>query len=145
MKLRSCTVNVSGEYGLVRLKELGEELKDRMEQIPSILRVDLRGGLQREVKVDVDLAKLTYYEVSLDDVISAIRWENVTIPGGSIEVGSVKYLVRVDGEFDDPLHHRGSGGRDEGQPAGSTFATSPASSSDSPNAKATPASTTSPS
>ncbi len=95
-------VNLSGDYGLVRLKELGEDLQDRLETIPSVLRVDLRGGLEREVKVDVDLNKLQFYGVSLDDVISTIRNENVNIPGGSIDVGETKYLVRVDGEFDDP-------------------------------------------
>ena len=95
-------VNLSGDYGLVRLKELGEELQDRLEQIPSILRVDLRGGLEREVKVDVDLAKLKYYDLAMQDVIDAIRSEHVNIPGGSIDVGNFKYLVRVDGEFEDP-------------------------------------------
>ena len=95
-------VNLSGGYGLVRLKELGEELQERIESIPAILRVGLRGGLERQVKVDVDLARLQYYNVSFDDVISAIREENVNIPGGTIDVNGVKYLVRVDGEFDDP-------------------------------------------
>ena len=95
-------VNLSGGYGLVRLKELGEELQERIESIPAVLRVSLRGGLEREVKVDVDLSRLQFYNVSLDDVISAIRQENVNIPGGSIDVNGVKYLVRVDGEFDDP-------------------------------------------
>ena len=95
-------VNLSGGYGLVRLKELGEELQERIESIPAILRVGLRGGLERQVKVDVDLGRLQYYNVSFDDVISAIRQENVNIPGGSIDVNGVKYLVRVDGEFDDP-------------------------------------------
>jgi len=95
-------VNLSGEYGLVRLKEIGEEMQDRLEQIPSILRVDLRGGLEREVKVDVDLAKLKFYDLALGDVIQAIQTEHVNIPGGSIDVGDFKYLVRVDGEFQDP-------------------------------------------
>ncbi len=95
-------VNLSGEYGLVRLKEIGEDMQDRLEQIPSILRVDLRGGLEREVKVDVDLAKLKFYDLALGDVIQAIRTEHVNIPGGSIDVGDFKYLVRVDGEFEDP-------------------------------------------
>jgi multidrug efflux pump len=95
-------VNLSGEYGLVRLKEVGEILQDRLEQISSVLRVDLRGGLEREVKVDVDLRKLQYYGLALQDVIDAIQKENVNIPGGSIEVGAFKYLVRVDGEFGDP-------------------------------------------
>ena len=96
-------VNLSGEYGLVRLKELGEELEDRLEQIPTVLRVDLRGGREREVKVDVSLPRLQYYGLSLDDVVDAVRDENVNIPGGSIDVGQVKFLVRVDGELDDPL------------------------------------------
>ena len=95
-------VNLAGGYGLVRLKEVGEDLQDRLEAIPAVLRVDLRGGLERQVRVDVDLSRLQYYNVSFDDVLSAIRQENVNIPGGSIDVGGVKYLVRVDGEFDDP-------------------------------------------
>jgi len=95
-------VNLAGEYGLVRLKELAEELQDRLESLPQILRADLRGGLEREVKVDVDLARLQFYGLALNDVIDAIRNENVNIPGGSIDVGDTRYLVRVDGELEDP-------------------------------------------
>ena len=95
-------INISGGYGLVRLKEIGEDLQDRIESIPAVLRVGLRGGLEREVKVDLDLSRLQYYNVSIDDVLSTIREENVNIPGGSIDVNGVKYLVRVDGEFEDP-------------------------------------------
>ncbi len=92
-------VNISGDYDLVRLRAVAEELQDRLEQVPSVLGVDLAGGLEREVQVDVDLAKLKFYDLAFDDVIDAIRNENVTIPGGSIDVGEVKYLVRVPGEF----------------------------------------------
>jgi multidrug efflux pump len=95
-------VNLSGEYGLVRLKEIGELLQDRLEQIPQVLRVDLSGGLDREVRVDVDLARLKFHGLAIQDVVDAIRDENVNIPGGSIEVGTLNYLVRVDGEFVDP-------------------------------------------
>ena len=95
-------VNVSGHYGAAQLREVGEALQDRLEQIPSILEVPLRGDLKREVSVDIDLAKLKSYDLAFQDVIDAIRDENVNIPGGSIDVGPMKYLVRVDGEFDDP-------------------------------------------
>jgi multidrug efflux pump subunit AcrB len=95
-------VNISGEYDLVRLKEIAEDLQDRLEQVPSILSVGLSGGLEREVKVEVDLARLKFYAVAFEDVIAAIRAENVTVPGGAIEVGSQEFLVRVDGEFADP-------------------------------------------
>jgi multidrug efflux pump subunit AcrB len=94
-------VNVSGEYSLVRLKELAEDIQDEIEKIPSVLSVQVSGGLEREVKVDVDLGKLKYYGISFTDVIEAIAFENVTVPGGTIDVGDVKYLVRVPGEFED--------------------------------------------
>ncbi len=96
-------VNVAGGFGLVRLKEIGEDLQERIESIPAVLRAELRGGLEREVQVDVDLAKLKHYNLSFNDVLDAIRAENVNVPGGPIDVGGVKYLVRVDGEFEEPL------------------------------------------
>ncbi len=92
-------VNISGDYGLVRLREVAENLQDELEQIPSVLEVTLAGGLEREVQVDVDLIKLKFYDLSFDDVINAIRDENVTTPGGAMDVGAMKYLVRVPGEF----------------------------------------------
>jgi multidrug efflux pump len=95
-------VNIAGPYSLVRLREEAEDLQDRLEQIPSVLEVRLAGGLEREVRVDVDLAKLKYYDLAFDDVIEAVQFENVTVPGGTIDVGDVKYLVRVPGEFETP-------------------------------------------
>jgi multidrug efflux pump subunit AcrB len=92
-------VNVAGPYSLVRLRDVAEDLQDRLEQIPSVLEVRLAGGLEREVQVDVDLAKLKFYDISYDDVIEAVQKENVTVPGGTIDVGDLKYLVRVPGEF----------------------------------------------
>jgi multidrug efflux pump subunit AcrB len=98
-------VNIAGDYNQVRLREVAEELQDNLEQIPSVLEVQLAGGLEREVQVDVDLAKLKFYDITFDDVIDAVRFENVTVPGGTIDVGDVKYLVRVPGEFEatDPI------------------------------------------
>lgn len=93
-------VNVSGHYDLVRLKSVAEDIKDELEQIPEVLEVQLSGGLKREVKVDVDLQKLKFYAVGFQDVIDAIAFENVNIPGGNIDVGDVKFLVRVPGEFE---------------------------------------------
>jgi multidrug efflux pump subunit AcrB len=92
-------VNIAGPYSLERLRQVAEKVQEELEQVPGVLEVRLSGGLEREVQVDVDLAKLKYYGLSFEDVISAIRSENVTVPGGSIEMGSLKYLVRVPGEF----------------------------------------------
>ena len=94
-------VNVAGKYGLARLKKVAEDLKDKMEQVPGVLEVRLTGGLEREVQVDVDPERLRYYGLGLKDVEDVISRENVTIPGGSIDIGDYRYLVRAPGEFED--------------------------------------------
>ncbi|MFN1835818.1 efflux RND transporter permease subunit [Balneola sp. MJW-20] len=93
-------INVAGDYGLAELKEVAEDLQDRLEGIPSVLEVDLTGGLEREVQVDVDLPKLKYYNISYGEIITAISQENVTVPGGDISVGQKKFLLRVPGQYE---------------------------------------------
>ncbi|SMO51681.1 efflux RND transporter permease subunit [Gracilimonas mengyeensis] len=93
-------VNLSGDYSLDILKEIAEDLQEDIESVPSVLGVDLTGGLEREVQVDVDLAKMKYYNLSFTDIIAAISQENVTVPGGDITVGSKNFLLRVPGQYE---------------------------------------------
>ncbi len=93
-------INVSGPVGLVKLKDIADDLQDDIEKLPGILDVKISGGLEREVQVNVDVEKLKYYNVRFDDIINAISNENKTIPGGSVDVGNSSYLVRIPGEFE---------------------------------------------
>ena len=93
-------VALSGDYGLVRLKKIAEDLADQIETIPGILEVRVAGGLEREVQVDVDPDRLSAYKLAIQDVIDAIRRENLTLPGGSVAMGAYKYAVRVPGELE---------------------------------------------
>lgn len=95
-------VNLAAEYSLARLRDVAEDLRDEVESVPGVLEVMLVGGLEREVQVDVDLAALQGYNLTFDDVVNAIRSENTNIPGGSIDIDRLNYLVRVDGEIRDP-------------------------------------------
>ncbi len=96
------TVNLLTEGSLTALRETAEDLQDDLEGVPGVNGVDLIGGLEREVQVDIDLAALQGYNISTNDVVQAIQTENTNIPGGSVDVGPENYLVRVDGEIDDP-------------------------------------------
>lgn len=96
------TINLAADYSLARLKDVAEELQDELESITSVLEVDLIGGLEREVQVNVNLNKLQGYNLTFGDVIGAIQQENTNIPGGSVDVDRMNYLVRVNGEIDDP-------------------------------------------
>lgn len=94
-------VNVGGEVGLARLKKIAEDLQDRIEAIPGVLRADLSGGLEPEVQVFADVYRMNAYQVSFDDIAGAIRAENLSIPGGSIDTKEKNLTVRVPGEFKD--------------------------------------------
>jgi len=62
--------------------------------------VDLVGGIENEVQVDVDPEKLAYFDLGLVDVQDAIALQNLTIPGGKLGLGQYDYQVRVRGEID---------------------------------------------
>ena len=96
-------VNLAGDVGQAVLKSIAEDLQDRIESVPGVLRANLVGGVEREVKVEVDPRKLLLYGLSLDDVIDAVGDENVSIPGGDLKLGGLAYAVRVPGEVEDPL------------------------------------------
>lgn len=93
-------LNIAGDVGLTALKKIGEDIEDQIEQIQGVLEVNVIGGLAREIKVIVDAERLDYYKLSFNSVINALQAQNVNVPGGSIEVGDLKYLVRVPGEFE---------------------------------------------
>lgn len=96
------TVNLAANYPLSQLKRVAEDVEDAIEAIPSVLEVDLIGGREREVQVYVDLARLKAYNIAFEDLTKTLTGENQNVPGGSIDVGHMNYLVRVDGQFKDP-------------------------------------------
>ncbi len=95
-------VNLAGKLGLLRLKEIAEDLKDRIEGVHGVLEVKRAGGLEREVRIEVDPDKLVYYNLDLNQVSNTIQRENTSLPAGNITVGTMKYNIRVPGEITDP-------------------------------------------
>ncbi|MEX0736465.1 MAG: efflux RND transporter permease subunit, partial [Bacteroidota bacterium] len=92
-------VNVGGDVGLARLKKVAEDLQDKIEAISGVLRADLNGGLEPEVQVNVDVYRMNGYQVSFEDVVNAIRNENLSVPGGTIDTKEKTLSIRVPGEF----------------------------------------------
>jgi len=95
-------VNITGNIGLAKLKDVGDKISDKIEEFPGVLSAEVVGGLEREVKIDVDFNRLKYYNLSFNDLINTISAENLNIPGGSVETGKSSFLVRVPGEYKDP-------------------------------------------
>ena len=94
-------VNIGGPYGVARLKDIADDFKDKIEAVPGVLRADVSGGLEPEVQVNCDVDYLNQYRIGFDDVVNAIKNENVSVPGGSIDTKETSYSVRVPGEYKD--------------------------------------------
>jgi multidrug efflux pump len=92
-------VNVSGDYDGIKLKEYADRLKDRIEEMTQISRVDLVGAPEREIQINVDRYKMEVAKVAFTDVEQAIQRENADITVGQLEVGDQKRTLRVNGQF----------------------------------------------
>jgi len=104
-------VNLTGNVGLLKLKEVADKLEDKFETIDGVLsadvvggltREDVVGGLTREVQVEVDANRLKFYGITFNDLSNIISAENLNVPGGSVEIGESRFLVRTPGEYSDP-------------------------------------------
>lgn len=92
-------VNLSGDFSMEMLEDYAKVLEERMEDLPQISKVDIRGIQEKEVKILVDLKKMEPLELSLRDVENAIGSENITISGGDILVDGFRRNIRAIGEF----------------------------------------------
>jgi multidrug efflux pump len=95
-------VHLSGNIDLDRLKKYADILQDRIEGLKEISRVDVVGALDREIQVNVDLFKMESNNITMRDLESAIAFENMTVSGGTIDMGNVKRNITVAGQFKDP-------------------------------------------
>ena len=94
-------INLSGEFSLDMLNEYAEYLEDKIEDIPQINEVDIRGINDKEVKVELDLLKMDATKINFQNVADAINFENMTISGGNVLIDGFNRSIRVVGEFDD--------------------------------------------
>ncbi|NRB63186.1 MAG: efflux RND transporter permease subunit [Saprospiraceae bacterium] len=94
------TVNVAGDYTNDELLNYAEYLEEQIEELDEISSVELKGNLDREVKVDVDLPKMEAVKVSFQDIQNAISSENITMSGGELVNNNFRRAVRIAGEFE---------------------------------------------
>jgi Cu/Ag efflux pump CusA len=95
-------VVLSGPFSLRRLKSFADDIKDRIDGVPGVLNTIITGGLEREIHVEFDLDRVAAYNVPFSTLIAAVERGNVNMPGGSVDIGPKKYLVRVPEDFKHP-------------------------------------------
>ena len=83
-------------------KILDDAVVNPLARVPGVGTVSIVGAPKREINIYCDPNKLDAYNLSIETISSIIGSENRNIPGGTFDVGSDTYSLRVEGEFDDP-------------------------------------------
>lgn len=93
------SVNLSGDFDLPRLKKYADDLKDKLENLPQINRVDIVGAPEREFQINLDNYRAQSAGITFDDITYAIQRENMDISGGLLEVGNMKRTLQLKGQL----------------------------------------------
>ncbi|HEX9655051.1 MAG TPA: efflux RND transporter permease subunit, partial [bacterium] len=89
-----------GEASLIYLRYLGdEELKRILETIEGVAAIKIKGGLEEEIRVDLQEHKLALIGINIQQVRNRLAQENVNLAGGNLKEGQTEYLVRTLNEF----------------------------------------------
>ena len=95
-------------------KILDDAVANPLARINGVGSVSISGAPKREIHIYADPARLEAYGLSIEQISSVVAAENRNIPGGSFDIGSDTYSLRVQGEFttSDQMAHIVVGSRD---------------------------------
>jgi len=78
---------------------LDDVVKDRIERVPGVSRVNVFGGSEREIQVRFDPELLSRYRLTVSSVVRTLRAANIAISSGYVDEGKRRYTVRTEGEL----------------------------------------------
>jgi hydrophobic/amphiphilic exporter-1 (mainly G- bacteria), HAE1 family len=81
---------------------LDDVIRERIERVPGVSRVNVFGGADRELKITVDPLLMAEYGLTVPDIVLALRAANVSVSAGDVDEGKRRYVVRSEGEFKTP-------------------------------------------
>ena len=84
---------------MVQLKKYADDLKDKLESVPQINRVDLVGAPEREFQINIDNYRMQSAGITFDDITFAIQRENLDLSGGLLEVGNMNRNLQLKGQL----------------------------------------------
>jgi len=90
----------SDNLDTLELKKLLEDnFKNKIERLDGVASVELKGGWEREILVELDKPKLETYGLTQNQIVNVLRGENVNLSGGFITEGAEEFSLRTVGEY----------------------------------------------
>lgn len=81
---------------------VNDDIVDVLKRVPGVGTAEAFGGLERQINLHLDPAKLSAHGLSVAAIAAAIDADNQTEPAGNVKIGTVDYTIRVPGEFATP-------------------------------------------
>ena len=91
---------ITGDYDLATLKSIGEEYEDKISAVDGVTKVELVGGYDREIRVELEYDKLEKYNLDLNSIKNAISFTNLNMPAGSKNLNGENYSITINEEFE---------------------------------------------
>ncbi len=92
----------SEKISLSQLFELGEKIEDDLERIPGVLEIEVRGGRDRVILIEVDPDRMRYYNITIGKVQQILMSTNRNVSAGASEGTTNRIVMRAPGEFHTP-------------------------------------------
>jgi HAE1 family hydrophobic/amphiphilic exporter-1 len=90
----------SSDLRMAELRRMAKRnIKDELERLEGVAKVELRGGEEKEILVEIDKGRLLANQVSITEVAASLENANITYPAGTIKEEKHEYLVKTVGEF----------------------------------------------
>ncbi|MDA0989597.1 MAG: efflux RND transporter permease subunit, partial [Verrucomicrobia bacterium] len=86
---------LTGDMSEMRMKEWAERLKDELQQLPAISQVQIMGTRPYEIGIEIAEERLREYRLTFDDVVGAIRRNNLTLAGGTLRTADEEIRIRT--------------------------------------------------
>jgi hydrophobe/amphiphile efflux-1 (HAE1) family protein len=94
------TLTVSGTRSTKEITTYTKDvIKKRLENVPGVGSVDLVGGDEREIQIDVDAARMQAYNLSIQDLVQSVGAANMEVPAGNLIRGPRQLLLRTMGKY----------------------------------------------
>jgi HAE1 family hydrophobic/amphiphilic exporter-1 len=78
---------------------IDNQVKNRIERIPGVASLDIRGGLDREIHVNLDGEKVKALGLPIDQLLNRLKEENINLPAGTLEQGLLDVTLRTPGVY----------------------------------------------
>ncbi|MBU1903982.1 MAG: efflux RND transporter permease subunit, partial [Proteobacteria bacterium] len=93
-------LGISSNLDPVELTQLIEDqIRYRFARIPGVAQVDVWGGFEREVRIELDPDRVRALGLPMDLILQTIRDANLDLPAGKIDDGRYEVTLRAPAEF----------------------------------------------